>query len=84
VPATEYSFPPQYKAYATENVVEESSSIPGRPLSYVHQGSERFEEYREHRRSLSDSGDRPVSVPIMHVPEHGESFELESRGRSPR
>jgi hypothetical protein len=80
---TEYPFPTQYQSYAKPVAGEETNAIPGRPLSY-HQGQEGFEPYREHRRSVSDSGNRPMGVPNIHVPEHGQSFEMEARGRSPR
>ncbi|KAN0110570.1 hypothetical protein V8E51_006957 [Hyaloscypha variabilis] len=82
VPQSEYPFPPQYQPYAKPNMGENTSEIPGRPLSY-NPGDEGFEPYREHRRSVSDDG-RPMSVPIMHIPEHGEAFEMDSRGRSPQ
>jgi len=80
---TEYPFPTQYQSYAKPKGGEETNAIPGRPLSY-RQGNEGFEPYREHLKSVSESGNRPMNIPIIRAPEHGEAFEMEARGRSPR
>jgi len=81
VPQSEYPFPSQYQSYAKANIGGEARAISKRPSS-SHQGGGSSEPYREHRRSFSD-GSRPMTVPIMHVPGHGEAFEMDARGRSP-